>query len=841
MGMPLRVLIVEDSEDDVLLTIRALKKGGYDPVYERVEDAGAMRKALEKESWDVILCDYRMPQFNGLAAIALLKETDIDIPLIIVSGAIGEETAVECMRSGAHDYVMKGNLSRLVPAIERELKEAESRSQLKQAEERYRNLFENANEAIFVAQDGKLVFLNPMTNMMIGYSSEELMANPFIEFIHPDDRDMVVDRHVRRMKGEEVPHLYSFRIIHRDGNIRWVELNAVLINWKGKTATLNFLSDITERKLAEETLRKSEEKYRWVVDNMADVITVIDMNLRFIYVSPSIMRMRGYTAEEATAQTFEQVMTPESLQIIAKVFEEEMTLEASGTADPGRSRILELEQYRKDGSIVLMENNLSFMRDEAQKPVGIISLSRDITDRRRAEEALRESEEKYRNILESMNDSYFETDLRGNMTFCNPMVPKSLGYSPEEMAGMNHRVYMDPENAEIVERNFRDVYRENIPSKVMSYEVIRKDRTKAHIETSLSLLKNKDGYSIGYRGISRDITDRKRAEEALRESEALFRSYLENAPDGVYMNDLAGNFLYGNRKCEEITGYQREELIGKNFLELNLLSENSLDKAVQLLQSNIEGRSTGPDEIDLISKEGRLIPVEINTNVVQRMGKRIVLSFVRDITKRKKAEEDLKETLGMLRKALGTTIQVMVAAVETRDPYTAGHQKRSADLARAIATEMGLPQEKIDGIRMAGTIHDIGKLSTPSELLSKPTRLTNIEFSLIKEHSRSGYEILKDVKSPWPLAEIVYQHHERMDGSGYPRNLKGEEIIMEARIMAVADVVEAMASHRPYRPGLGINVALEEIEKNKGIHYDDTVADACLRLFREKGFQLEKA
>jgi PAS domain S-box-containing protein/putative nucleotidyltransferase with HDIG domain len=305
------------------------------------------------------------------------------------------------------------------------------------------------------------------------------------------------------------------------------------------------------------------------------------------------------------------------------------------------------------------------------------------------------------------------------------------------------------------------------------------------------------------------------------------------------MNDLEGNFLYGNRKCEEITGYRREELIGKNFLELNILSKNSLDKAVQLIQANMEGRSTGPDEIELISKEGRLIPVEINTNVVQRRGQRIVLSFVRDITERKRVEGELQQTLESLRKAVGTTIQVLVSAVETRDPYTAGHQIRSANLARAIATEMGLPHEKIDGIRVAGSIHDIGKLSIPAEILSKPTRLTELEFSLIKEHSQKGYEMLKDVESPWPLAEIVYQHHERMNGSGYPRNLKGNDILMEARIMAVADVVEAMASHRPYRPAIGLNAALAEIEKNRGTHYDNTVADACLRLFREKRYKLE--
>jgi len=339
--------------------------------------------------------------------------------------------------------------------------------------------------------------------------------------------------------------------------------------------------------------------------------------------------------------------------------------------------------------------------------------------------------------------------------------------------------------------------------------------------------------------ITRDITERKRAEQALRESENLFRSYIEEAPDGVYMYDLEGIFLYGNRKSEEMIGYRREELIGKNFLEANLLPENSLNKAVQLFQANLEGKSTGPDEIELINKEGRLVPVEISTNVIQRMGQRIVLSFARDITERKQTEEALKKTLENLRKAFGTTIQVMVAAVESRDPYTAGHQLRVADLARAIATEMGLPHEKIEGIRMAGSIHDIGKLSIPAEILSKPTKLSDIEFSLIKEHPQKGYEMLKDVESPWPLAEIVYQHHERMDGSGYPRNLKEDEILMEARIMAVSDVVEAMASHRPYRPTLGVDAALKEIEDNKGTLYDSDVVDACLRLFQGKGFQLK--
>jgi HD-GYP domain-containing protein (c-di-GMP phosphodiesterase class II) len=172
--------------------------------------------------------------------------------------------------------------------------------------------------------------------------------------------------------------------------------------------------------------------------------------------------------------------------------------------------------------------------------------------------------------------------------------------------------------------------------------------------------------------------------------------------------------------------------------------------------------------------------------------------------------------------------------VEAKDPYTAGHQRRVAEIACAIALEMGLSQERIEGILMAGTMHDIGKVSIPAEILSSPRRLTALEFSLIKTHAQSGYDILKDIKFSWPIARMVQEHHERMDGSGYPQGLKGIDILLESRILAVADVVEAMATHRPYRAALGVDLALREITENRGVLFDTEAVDACLRLFREK-------
>ncbi|KAF0159074.1 MAG: response regulator receiver [Syntrophaceae bacterium] len=341
-----------------------------------------------------------------------------------------------------------------------------------------------------------------------------------------------------------------------------------------------------------------------------------------------------------------------------------------------------------------------------------------------------------------------------------------------------------------------------------------------------------------------DIIERKQAEEKLLESKILFEAVVENIPLMIFLKESTDlRFVIFNRAGEELLGYDRKDLLGKNNLDLFPPAQaiHFMAKDREVLNGEAIVMDIPEEQIQTAKKGQRVLHTKKVCIRSADGATKYLLGISEDITERKYAEEELQQTLESLRKSFGATIQVMVSAVESRDPYTAGHQVRSANLACAIATEMELPQDTIEGLRMAGSIHDIGKLSIPAEILSKPTQLSELEFSLIKEHARTGHEMLKDVESPWPLAEIVYQHHERMDGSGYPRHLKGEEICMEARIMAVADVVEAMASHRPYRPGLGIDAALNEIEKNKGTIYDEAVVDACLKLFREKEFKLEGA
>jgi PAS domain S-box-containing protein len=347
---------------------------------------------------------------------------------------------------------------------------------------------------------------------------------------------------------------------------------------------------------------------------------------------------------------------------------------------------------------------------------------------------------------------------------------------------------------------------------------------------------------VGMISVARDITLRMRAEEKLRDSERKSRELFDFLPIPVYEMDLESKMTSANRAIfEAFRGTEKD--LEKGIKVSQLLSPQDAEKSSQNIQRMLRGERIEGTEYILKRLDGTSFPAIVISSIIHENDKPVGLrGAVVDITERKKSEDKLQQTLDSLNRAVRTTIQVMVSAVEARDPYTSGHQFRSADLAQAIALEMGLGRDKIDAIRAAASIHDIGKLSVPAEILSKPTKLTKIEFSLIQAHSQKGFEILKDVESPWPLAEIVYQHHERMDGTGYPRNLKGDEILMEARILTAADVVEAMASHRPYRASLGIEAALKEMETNRGIFYDKDVVDACLRLFREKGYRLpEKA
>lgn len=316
--------------------------------------------------------------------------------------------------------------------------------------------------------------------------------------------------------------------------------------------------------------------------------------------------------------------------------------------------------------------------------------------------------------------------------------------------------------------------------------------------------------------------------------------FLLNALDGIYIISPEG-FEYVNPAFEKICGYKAKEVLSKDFNFIDLIHPEDRKLILERKETREKGKKL-PSlyEFRIITKDGNIKFVEVNT-VLFPGDRTRALGILRNITDRKRAEEEINYTMEMLRKAMGGTVQAISRIVEMRDPYTSGHQKRVADLARAIAKEMGLSKDKKDGIRMAALIHDIGKISVPAEILSKPGRLNEMESNIIKSHPKTGYEILKPIEFPWPVAKIVLQHHERIDGSGYPSGLLDKEILIEAKILGVADVIEAMCSHRPYRPAIGIEKALQEISKNRGILYEPKVVDACLILFKVKKFKFRES
>jgi len=313
---------------------------------------------------------------------------------------------------------------------------------------------------------------------------------------------------------------------------------------------------------------------------------------------------------------------------------------------------------------------------------------------------------------------------------------------------------------------------------------------------------------------------------------------VENANDGIFIAQ-DGKIKFPNPKTREILGYSAGELLQIPYIELIHPDDRALIAKRRNRKSTEQLSQPSTYSLRVIPRSGKQIWTQISSVPITWESRPATLNFVRDITLQKKAEQELKQSLAKLRRITGATIQAMVQTVEVRDPYTAGHQRRVGDLARAIATHMKLTPGQIDCIRMAGAIHDIGKISVPAEILSKPGSLTDLEFNLIKSHPSVGYDILKGIDFPWDIATIVLQHHEKLDGSGYPQGLSEENILPEARTLVVADVVEAMASHRPYRPALGIERALEEISAKKGLLYDPDAVDTCIRLFKKKGFKFK--
>ena len=717
----------------------------------------------------------------------------------------------------------------------------------REKEEKYRTILETTEEGYYeIDLAGNFTFFNDPVCKLLGYSEKELMGMNNRNYTDKETAKKVFQAFNRVYKTGKSTKEFDWQIIRKDGTKRYIEQSASLQkDSSGKPVGFRgILHDITERKKVEESLKKTEALYRLLSDNMTEHVWIMNLDLKSTYVSPSVERTYGYTSDEILKLPFKKIIMPESLKKALAICSTEISRALVNPPPRDYKFLVELECRHKDGHLLWIEDTLSFIQDEKGKPLSILGETRDITERKQTEELLKQSEEKYRLLADHVKDQVWLMDLNLKITYISPSVEKTIGYTLDDLkqypldkilAPASFKEAMIISSTEIAKSLADTAYS---MTNLVELEFIRKNGQALWMECAFSFIRDENGKPLSILGEGRDITERKQMEYSLKKSEENFRHSLDDSPLGVRIVSADGETLYANNAILDIYGYNSIDELINTPLQKRYTKDSYAD--FQLRQEKRDRGESGPSEyeISIVRKDGEIRHIHALRKEIFWSGQKQSQVIYQDITERREAEEKLKQSMNSLRKSISTTIQVLGIASEARDPYTAGHQRRVADLARAIATEMNIPHDIIEGIRMSGAIHDIGKISIPSEILCKPTVLTDLEFSLVKAHCQYSYEIIKDVESPWPLADIVYQHHERMDGSGYPQGLKGKNILIEARILAVADVVEAMMSYRPYRPALGLDLALAEIENNAGILYDRKAVKACLKLFREKGFKL---
>ena len=453
-------------------------------------------------------------------------------------------------------------------------------------------------------------------------------------------------------------------------------------------------------------------------------------------------------------------------------------------------------------------------------------LQRTDAERKQATEELLETEFKFHTVADLTHDWEYWLGADKKFVWISPSCERISGYSAAEFMsdpGLLVAIIHPDDRSQMADHLTETAKGDSGP---LDYRIITRSGETRWIAHRCTEVVDQEGRRLGRRASNRDITDRKRTEELLR----LTQFSVDNAADSVFWLDAEGKVLFvSDSICREL-GYTKSELLRMTVFQI----DPTLFRARYLRNwAAIKAQSTVRFETVHRKKDGHDVPVEATLNYVVFEGNEYNCVFARDITERRKTALQLEESFARLRESQATIIQVLSSVTELRDPYTAGHQQRVAEICVAIATRMGLTAERIEGLEVAALLHDVGKVSIPLEVLSIPGKFSLLQRMLVEGHVAAGYEILRPIALPWPVAQITLQHHERLDGSGYPSHLKGDQIMTEARILAVADTFEAMTTHRPYRGALAVSTALGELQAGRGTLFDPLVVDACSSLVED--------
>jgi PAS domain S-box-containing protein/putative nucleotidyltransferase with HDIG domain len=779
----------------------------------------------------------------------------------------------------------------------------------------YSTVLENTGTAIIIIEeDFTITYANIEFEQLSGFEKQEIIEKKlFTEFIPASDLDRIKEYHrLRRADKKDAPRNYEFSFIDRAGHAKNIYITVSLI--PKTTRAIASLIDISGLKRVEKNLSWEVKVNAALAELSGELIAAISLeeiscqvleraklltDSHFGYVG-SIDPLTGCLITHTMTRDIWDACAVENKGIVFRkigglpgwVLENKKPLltnsphgdpRAAGTP-PGHipiNRFLAvpvLLDGKLAGQIALANSDRDYTLQDLTLAERLAALYSIAIQRIRTDQALQKSEKRYRMLFNSGNDAIFVHGLNrdksmGKFIEVNNVACQRLGYSKEEFLQLSPRDINYP-----VSKDDTPVINRLLEEKHLLFERVHlaKDGARIPVEINAHLLEL-DG-RLAVLSVARDVTERKRAEEALkkakedltlkveertsalraineqlrhelkvrrrvegalRESQAGLAHAQRIARLGNWDWNVVKNELRWSEEIYRIFGVEQREycLTFEDFLDS--VHPGDREMVLRAVREALYNRK--PYSIDhrivLPDGSGRIVHEEAET-ICNELGEAVrMFGTVQDITLRKQAEEELKRGNEALKNTLDGTVKALATMAEKRDPYTAGHQQRVAQLASAIAGEMGKSAEEIEAIHVAGLLHDIGKIYVPTDILSKPGCLTDLELSLTRTHVQAGHDILKTIPFTWPIAQIMLQHHERMDGSGYPAGLEGKNIILEARILGVADVVEAMSSHRPYRPSLGIEKALEEIQGNRNRLYDPEVVKACLDLFKGNRFR----
>lgn len=595
-----------------------------------------------------------------------------------------------------------------------------------------------------------------------------------------------------------------------------------------KGLMLSTVWDVTARMEAEEALRKSEERFRSLFDHSIDAIFIATAEGAILEANQAWLDMFQYSREDMSSLNV--------LDVYANPAERESLLSRMAESDSVRD---EVRYKRKDGTLFVTRRTVVALRDQSGAVVLYQGILYDISELKQAEEREKQQRIFSEALMETSPACILVFHVHRKVVFANAETDRVLGLPPDKIVGMTcgeELRLLDGTGTTLPEGELPvcRVFLNEQPLYATEYAFDSPTGRRILSFSAAPLYDETDAVARVVATVE-DVTASKLREQALRESEARYRSLFEQSVDAVALVAVDGTVLEANPAFLKL--FKVDSIAGFNAADHYVAPDSR-----QSFKERMEKEGQLLDDEQVLSRSDGSLMTCLRSAVSRRdVDGRIVgyQTVLHDITERKQREREREESLERLQKAMHATVEAMSAAVEMRDPYTAGHQRRVTTVARAIAGELGVDGDSLQALTLGGQLHDLGKLHIPAEILSKPRALTKSEFMLIKEHAQASYDLLKGIDFPWPVADIAYQHHERLDGSGYPRGLKGDEMLPEARILAVADVFEAMSSHRPYRPSLGPEAALAELLAHRGTLYDPDAVDACVRIVREKGFILD--